>query len=66
MTEPGKSSTSFEPLKAISVFLAVFGAGVMFAVLFTDTFHGRVVNAISGILLLTIALLAYLRTRVKK
>ena len=36
------------PLTAIGVFLTVFGAAVIFGIIFTETSHGKITNAICG------------------
>jgi len=36
------------PLTAIGLFLSVFGAAVLFGIIFTETSHGRITNAICG------------------
>ena len=36
------------PLTAIGLFLSVFGAAVLFGIIFTETSHGKITNAICG------------------
>ena len=55
------------PLSAIGLFLSVFGAAVIFGIIFTETSHGKVTNAICGgiILILGIGALIMDRTSMK-
>jgi|GEM_PF-2334849 len=55
-----------ESLGVIGIFLSVFGAVVIFAILFTTTFQGKITNLISGGLLLLCGGIALLKARAKK
>jgi hypothetical protein len=56
-------SKDLDAILAIGVFLGLFGLAVISAVFFTNTYHGKVVNLASGVLLLIISLLAILHSR---
>ncbi len=44
-----------ESLMVIGIFLGVFGVTVLVAIFFTETYHGKITNLISGGLLLLCA-----------
>ncbi len=52
MKGDGKERPAFEPLKAIGVFLAVFGAAVMAASLMDMPAQDRIINLASGLVIL--------------
>jgi len=54
------------PLTAIGLFLSVFGAAVLFGIIFTETSHGRITNAICGGIIFLIGVGALLIGRSKK
>ena len=47
-----------ESLMVIGIFLGVFGITVLVAIFFTETYHGKITNLISGGLLLLFASIA--------
>ncbi|MBC8185863.1 hypothetical protein H8E88_32650 [candidate division KSB1 bacterium] len=47
----------------MAMFFGVFGVTIIVAIFFTETMHGKVVNLISGILLLISALVPLLKVR---
>lgn len=53
----------FAVLGIIGAFLGVFGLAVIGAVFFTPTFHGRVINLISGLILIICAAAAIFKSR---
>ena len=54
-------SKDLDAIFAIGVFLGLFGIAIIAAVFYTDTYHGKVVNLASGVLLLIISFLAIWR-----
>jgi hypothetical protein len=65
INEPSENNTK-GPLTAIGIFLGVFGIAVLAGILFTDTFHGKMINLFCGGLLLIISITAIYNDRVKK
>lgn len=57
------TTRDLETLIVIGTFLAIFGVAVMIAVFYTDTFHGKIVNLISGGLIFLIGLAAIIKGR---
>ena len=56
----------FDALLIMGLFLGVFGLAVLVAVFYTPTFHGRVVNLISGGVLVLIGAGAIYKGRFSK
>ncbi|NOY57558.1 MAG: hypothetical protein GXO75_01310 [Calditrichaeota bacterium] len=57
------TARDLDTLILIGSFLAVFGVAVMIAVFYTDTFHGKIVNLISGGLIFLIGLAGVIKGR---
>ncbi|HDL19331.1 MAG TPA: hypothetical protein ENH29_09775 [Bacteroidetes bacterium] len=70
MNENERQETSkaeeIEALLVIGLFLGAFGVAVLTAVFFTDTYHGKITNLISGGLLIVISVYAVVRSRLNK
>jgi hypothetical protein len=54
-----KSEQVFEPLSAIGVFLAVFGAVILYATTVPEEFWDKLINLSAGIVLLAIGLFCF-------
>ena len=50
----------------MAIFFSIFGTAIIIAIFFTETFHGKIVNLICGILLLIAALVPLLKVRAFK
>lgn len=57
------TTRDLDTLILLGTFLAVFGMAVMVAVFYTDTFHGKIVNLISGGLIFLIGLAGVIKGR---
>jgi len=57
------SKRDLDTLTIIGAFLGIFGLAVIVAVFFTDTYHGKVVNLLSGTLILIIGLVGIIKGR---
>lgn len=70
MNNEEKQETSgaeeIEALLVIGLFLGAFGVAVLAAIFFTDTYHGKITNLVSGGLLVAISLYAIFRARLNK
>ena len=70
MNENERQKTSgteeIEALLVIGLFLGAFGVAVLAAVFFTDTYHGKITNLVSGGLLVLISLYAVFRSRLNE
>jgi len=55
MNEQNSNDTStkeeFAALEIIGIFIGVFGLAVIVAIFFTSTYHGKITNLISGLIL---------------
>lgn len=61
-----QNNKDMDAMLAIGVFLGLFGIAVTSAVFWTETSHGKIVNLVSGILLLLIAAAAIIRGKTGK
>ena len=61
-----QKNKDMDAMLAIGVYLGLFGIAVTSAVFFTETSHGKIVNLVSGILLLIISILAIIRGKTGK
>ena len=57
------TTRDLDTLVVIGSFLAIFGVAVMVAVFYTDTYHGKIVNLISGGLIFLIGLAGVIKGR---
>lgn len=59
-TKPNKEINA---LPVIGIFLLVFGVAVIIAIFFTETYQGKIINLISGLLLILCASVALFWSR---
>ncbi len=58
-----KNEDGSRGLLVIGIFLGIFALSILVAIFFTDTVHGRITNLISGLTILFIAAIFFVRSR---